>query len=150
MDDTDTDVLENPFDRNARNIEVLEQVLGIHPMFLDSIGRYGAGARGECDIGSYGCIDFGEALADRSRRRRVGIVSAGIENDDVDGRARALYSVEDTIEIDPFERDIVPALRIGIRRHQVVASTVLHAMAGKVDETHGRPLLELRSKIPEG
>src|SRR5262249_51538500 len=124
-------------------------MLGVHPMIVVAVGSHRARPRGECYVGAYGRIDLGQPLADRCRCGCERIVSAGIKDHDVDRCAGALDSVENVVEVDTFEGNVVGALSIGVRRHQVVASAVLDAVTGKVDEAYCLLFLQLSSKIPK-
>ena len=64
------------------------------------------------------------------------IVAAGVEDHDLQPRARALHLPQHDIDIDHLEIDIGLAHRIGADRHQIIGAADLHAVARIIEQRH--------------
>ncbi len=68
------------------------------------------------------------------------IVTAGVENDEIEPRARPFHLAQHEIGVEHLEIDIGLLGRVGADRHEVIRTAHLHAVSGIVEQTDIRPL----------
>ena len=137
---TQAHALEDLFDRHAGALDVGQQVLRVQPVGALAVAGHAARRRGKGHQRADGCIKLRQPAAARARGARKGVVSAGIQDDDVDAVLGRLHLVEHLLHVDRLVRHFVLALDVGAHRHQEVAALDLHAVAGKVEQARAAGL----------
>ena len=77
------------------------------------------------------------------------IVAAGVEDDEVELRARALHLAQHQIDIHHLKIDIGLARRVGVDRHQIIRAAHLDAVTGVIEQRDIRSL-DLLAEILDG
>ena len=130
--------LEHDLDGKVGNLDVLEDVLGVDAVAAEAVRGHRARRGRVGDERPRGRAHLREARARHLEARGEGIVAAGVEDEEVEARLRAVHAVEDLADLDREERHVFLAAHGGVDRDEVVAILELHRVAGVEEERRVR------------